>query len=369
MANEAFLPSSLQRMQEQFAGLTTRLRSGGHVPPGDIREWCQLGLELRHEAAVRQVCEALLAAPDVHSALRPYWLFFLGTAMLHERRVEAGAQAEREALAALCEAPLVYNPQPARRCLADPQVEAALWQALARLAAAGVRAFAHAGTLLGLVREGRLLPGDKDLDLGLMVHDLPVAHAVLTGEGWQPVRQLFAIDNLASYRHPRLDVVLDLCGLVAEPGGASLLGGFWTGGMPAAHQRLTRFPGPLGLVPRASPAGAIWALEDPGRWLEAFYGKAWRTPDPLFDTIIGAHNLIGFSALTQWYAYSRIANAWLNGYWEKAWRLTQLVLDRHTPDDALLRRVAQTLQAALRSRAASPTSVASAALAASAAGS
>ncbi len=321
------------------------------MPPDDIRNWCQLGLELGHAPAVAQVCESLLAATRVHPALAPYWLFFLGTALLHQRQVEAGVQVELRALAALCDAPRVHNPQPLMRRLADPQVQAVLWQALARLAAGGVRAFAHAGTLLGLVRDGRLLPFDKDLDLGLMVHELPAAHALLTGDGWQPVRQLFAIDNLASYIHPRLDVVLDLCGLLADRDGASLLGGFWTGGgVPAAHQRVTRFPGPLRLVTQATAAGPVWALQDPQPWLEAFYGETWRTPDPLFDTIIGAHNLAGFSALTQWYAYSRIANAWLNGYWEKALRLTQLVLARHTPDDGLLRRVEQVLQSALAAR-------------------
>ncbi len=342
--------SPSQPAQAQFAALSARLQQGGPMPPDDIRNWCHLGLELGYAQAVRQLCESLLAAPQVHPALRPYWLFFLGTALLHQHQVEAGVQAERQALAALCDAPQVHNPQPVMRHLADPRVEVVLWQALARLAAGGVQAFAHAGTLLGLVRDGRLLPFDKDMDLGLMLHELPAAHALLTGDGWRPVQPQFRIDNLASYVHPRLDVVLDLCGLLADRDGATLLGGFWTGGgVPAAHQRVTRFPGPLKLVSQASPAGAVWALEDPQSWLEAFYGKTWRTPDPFFDTIIGAHNLAGFSALTQWYACSRIANAWLNGYWEKALRLTQLVLDRHTPDDALLRRVEQVLKAGLAS--------------------
>jgi len=334
-----------------FAALNARLQQGGAMPPDDIRAWCQLGLELGHAATVRQACQVLLAAPDVHPALRPYWLFFLGTALLHQQRVADGAQAQRQALEALCVAPLLHNPQPAMRRLADPQVEALLWQALAQLAAGGVRAFAHAGTLLGLVRERRLLPFDKDLDLGLLVAELPAAHAILRAHGWQCPPPLFAIDNMASYHHPRHDVVLDLCGLQPEPGGATLLGGFWTGqGAPAAHQRVTRFPGPLRLAQQAGPAGPagpVWWLEDPHGWLETIYGKDWRVPDPAFDTIIGAHNLVGFSALTQWYAYSRIANACLNGYWEKALRLVRLVLERHTPRDGLLLRLAAVLEGRL----------------------
>ncbi|MGO4330233.1 hypothetical protein AB4Z48_02045 [Cupriavidus sp. 2TAF22] len=332
----------------QFGALTARLQQGGVLPPDDIRQWCQLGLEQGYAAAVQQVCQNLLAAPQAHPALLPYWLFFLGTALLHQQRIEEGVLVERQALEALCAAPLVHNPQPAMRKLADPQVQALLWQVLAQLAGSGVRAFAHAGTLLGLVREGRLLPFDKDLDLGLLVAELPAAHAILSAHGWQRPQPVFAIDNMATYHHPRLDVVLDLCGLQPQADGATLLGGFWTGGgTPASHQRVTRFPGPLQLEQAGSPAGQVWQLQDPHGWLEAVYGKAWRVPDPAFDTIIGAHNLLGFSALTQWYAYSRIANACLNGYWEKALRLVRLVLERHTPEDRLLLRIGGVLEGRL----------------------
>ncbi|AOY99603.1 hypothetical protein BKK81_10260 [Cupriavidus sp. USMAHM13] len=332
----------------RFATLSARLRQSRPIAPDDIRLWCQLGLELGHAAEVRHACESLLAAPAVHPALRPYWLHFLGTALLHQQQIEAGAQAQRLALDALCVAPLVYNPPPAARRLEDPRVEGVLWEALAQLAAGGVHAFAHAGTLLGLVREGRLLPFDKDLDLGLPVQELPAARAILLRHGWQPVPQRFAIDNLASYAHPRLEVVLDLCGLCDAPDGNGLLGGFWTaGGSPPARQRVTRFPGPLHLVPHKGPAGPVWRLSHAESWLAAFYGKDWRTPDPDFDTIIGAHNLLGFSALTQWYAYARITGAWLNGYWEKALRLTRLVLERHTPEDGLLLHIAGHLRTAL----------------------
>lgn len=328
----------------EFNALSQRLQAGGVIPPDDIRRWCHLGLELGQPGLVQTVCQNLLAAPGVHPALRPYWLFFLGGALLHQRRVEDGVLALREALEALCVAPLIHNPQPVMRHLADPQIEALLWQALAQLAAGGVRAFAHAGTLLGLVRENRLLPFDKDLDLGLLVEELPAAHQILTRHGWQRPPQVFPIDNMATYHHPARDVVLDLCGLAPQADGASLLGGFWINhGMPASHQRVTRFPGPLRLERHAGPAGEVWRLQDPATWLEAFYGKAWRLPDPAFDTIIGAHNLVGFSALTQWYAYSRITNACLNGYWEKALRLTHLVLERHTPEDGLLLRIASIL--------------------------
>ncbi|TCS37984.1 LicD family protein [Paucimonas lemoignei] len=329
----------------EFQALTRRLQQGGVLSPDDVRAWCELGLDLGHPAAVQQVCEDLLAAPAVNSVLRPYWLFFLGTAYLHQLKIDLGVAALRQAVDALCDAPRVYNPQPVSQKFVHPRIEELLWQALAQLAAGGVRAFAHAGTLLGLVRDGRLLPFDKDIDLGVMVEDLPRARDVLLHHGWLLTTLPFTIDNMVVCHHPQADVVLDLCGLQTEGAGPNLVGGFWiNNGVPLEWQRITRFPGPLQLALRPGPAGDVWQLQNPEQWLETIYGKAWRIPDPAFDTIIGAWNLVGFSSLTQWYAYSRICNAWLNGYWEKAVRLTRLVLERHTPDDPLMLRAAKTLE-------------------------
>jgi hypothetical protein len=333
----------------EFSRLTARLQQGGIMAPNDIRIWCHLGLEQGHPALVQNVCQSLLAQDPVHAALRPYWLYFLGCALLHQLKVDEGTQVLRQGLEALCVAPRVYNRRPTPTKYEDPRIETLLWQALAQLAAGGVRAFAHAGTLLGLVREGRLLPFDKDLDLGLMVSEFPLARTVLLAHGWRPVRQIFPIDNMDSYHHPEVDVVLDLCGMEPEPGSDDLLGGFRVNhGQPLAWQRFTRYPGPLQLTQLDGPAGAVWQLADPERWLLALYGDSWRVPDPTFDTIIGAYNILGFSTLTQWYAYSKIINPWLEGHWEKALRLTRLTLERHAPNDPLLLKVAQTLEDNLR---------------------
>lgn len=330
----------------QFRSLGERLQGGTQLNPEHIRVWCKLGLELGRPALVQGVCQGLLAQEPVPPALRPYWLFFLGGALLHQYRVVAGVAALRQALEALCVAPLVHQHAPANTQFDDPRNEQQLWQVLAQLAGGGVAAFAHAGTLLGLVREKRLLPFDKDLDLALAADQLAPAHSLLLAAGWQCPAAPFTIDNLVSYRHPHSGLVLDLCGLAPDAGGDGWLGGFWIGqGSPADCQRLTRFPTPeLDMV--AGPAGPLWQLRQPEQWLAALYGPDWRIPDPGFDTIIGAHNLIGFSHLTQWYAYSRISNACLNGYWEKAQHLIRQVQQRHTPGDALLQRLADTLSAA-----------------------
>lgn len=335
----------------EFTQLTEQLDRGGAIAPDTIRRWCHLGIEHGQPAIVQNVCQNLLAPTDVHPALRPYWLYFLGIALLHQLKIDEAVTVLHQGLESLCLAPRVYNPRPVSSQYADPRIEALLWESLAQLAAGNVRAFAHAGTLLGLVREKRLLPFDKDLDLGLMRSELALAHIILSRNGWHLLPEIFHIENMASYRYKNTDIVIDLCGFEQEPSGENLLSGFRiNGGQPATWQRVTRYPGPLRLELFSGPAGKVWRLKEPASWLETIYGNTWQIPDPGFDTIIGAHNLIGFSSLTRWYAYSRIINSWLEGYWEKALQLTRQVLERHVPNDQLLIKIAHTLELNLRTR-------------------
>lgn len=76
--------------------------------------------------------------------------------------------------------------------------------------------------------------------------------------------------------------------------------------------------------------------------LTALYGD-WRTPDPDFDTVIGAKNLRDFSPLTHCYALLRILSRWQQGHLAKARALLLHTL-KYVPDDVLLGRVQAHLQ-------------------------
>lgn len=262
----------------------------------------------------------------------------------------AAVQHYRGALQSQCRAPL-RMPAPSPPSFDSAAVEQRLWQVLAQLADAGVHAFATAGTLLGLVREGRLLPFDKDLDIGLPFFQIQAATALLLDSGWQRSSAPPGMVNPVMLDDGQ-GLSLDLCGYLAETDGGPALGGFWLQDVPADWQRVTQFPA-LHLHRQHRPGGSVWTVTDPQTWLAALYGPDWRIPDPDFDTVISAHNLRGFAVLTQCYAFSRIYEAWLQGRLRKAEALTCQSL-RHLPDDALLLQVREQLavrQAAARAGA------------------
>ncbi|SFC17902.1 LicD family protein [Polaromonas sp. OV174] len=331
-----------------------------------VRKWLQAGQAAQAWAALQQLAQAypqqavvprlqgaVLSATGQHAQALAHYRAALALAP-HDGLALAAAggslhllgdlpvamQHYRGALQSQCRAPLRMAASPPPPSFDSAAAEQRLWQVLAQLAGAGIHAFATAGTLLGLVREGRLLPFDKDLDIGLPFAQMQTATSLLLNSGWQRAAAPQGMVNPVMLCDGQ-GLSLDLCGLVAETGSGAALGGFWLQGVPADWQRVTQFP-VLHLHQQPQPQGTVWTVTDPEAWLAALYGPDWRTPDPDFDTVIAAHNLRGFAVLTQCYAFSRIYEAWLQGRLQKAAALTSQSL-RHLPDDALLLQVQQQL--------------------------
>ncbi|RXE46002.1 tetratricopeptide repeat protein [Chromohalobacter israelensis] len=202
--------------------------------------------------------------------------------------------------------------------------EELLWDTLSLLAKAGIHAFASYGTLLGLIRDGELLPFDKDLDFGLPQSEMEKACQCLERNGWVPI-DIGAITNPRAFLHPVKEVTLDLSGFVVDPETGDTFTGFWMNNIPYEWSRNTKYID-IELYKDESPTGQpIWSLANPEAWLEVIYGD-WKTPDPYFDTVIAAKNLCGFSLLTQCYAYSRIFSHWEKGNYIKAKAITECCL-------------------------------------------
>jgi SAM-dependent methyltransferase len=146
----------------------------------------------------------------------------------------------------------------------------------------GIEAFPAYGTLLGAVREGRLLGHDSDADLGYVsLKTVPV----------DVIRESFAIERRLAdmgYRTERYSGA-GIKVFVEESDGSvrglDVFGGFYghghlmlMGEIRAPLPESAVFPlGTTTLEGRTLPAPA-----DPDAILTATYGAGWRTPDPAF---------------------------------------------------------------------------------------
>jgi hypothetical protein len=235
-----------------------------------------------------------------------------------------------------------------------PELERLLWTTLSQLALAGVHAFAAFGTLLGMVREGHLLPFDKDVDIGLPYGELDRAEKCLLANGWVGIPHPFTM-NPRSYVNMKVLVSIDVTGFVVDAASGATYEGVWIEGIPWEWNRFTRWP-TLALEKTLSPHGSpIWALRDPETWLDTIYGD-WHTPDPYFDSIVAAKNLCGFSLMTQCYLLGRIYERWESRNYVKALATVRHGL-RHCPDDALLIKVEGRLAELAAKQSASPVAV------------
>lgn len=295
------------------------------------------------EAQVNVVMQRQPETPDAHG--------LLARVRRYQGRLPEAQDCARKCLELALLVPLKTNAQSGQpetgksNGFASGAHEAMLWRTLAQLREAKVQAVPTSGTLLGLVREGRLLPFDKDTDIALPFSQMPAAIACLQARGWKEFRRSYGLSNPRAFRHVESGMVMDLCGVMPARNGEGLWGGFWMKGLPDDWQRYTRCP-VVPLTDRETEFGKVWWLSKPETWLEALYGPDWRIPDPLFDTVVAAYNLVGFSPMTQFYAFSRIyALGWVNGRTDKALATVRHAL-RQLPGDPLLMRTQRVLEAA-----------------------
>lgn len=146
----------------------------------------------------------------------------------------------------------------------------------------GVDAFLAYGTLLGAVRDGRLIGHDSDADLGYVsVHEHP-ADVML--ESFRIQRRL-AEEGYPITRYSGAAFKVDVQESDGTVRGLDVFGGFMREGhlhlmgeIRTPFQRDWVFPlGTTTLEGREYPAPA-----NPDRLLAATYGDSWRTPDPAF---------------------------------------------------------------------------------------
>ena len=192
-------------------------------------------------------------------------------------------------------------------------------EVLEALGKAGIEPFLAYGTLLGAVREGRLLGHDSDADLGYVSrHTTPVdvmresfrLQASLAEMGYETQRYSGAAFKVKVAEADGSIRGLDVFGGFLRDGMLYLMGEIRT---PFREEWV--FPlGTAVLEDRTFPVPA-----DPARLLAATYGKNWRTPDPAFhfETPSSTHR-----RLNGWFRGIRVDRP----LWDRVYRV------RPTPD-------------------------------------
>ena len=158
----------------------------------------------------------------------------------------------------------------------------AIDEVLAGLEKAGLQAFLAYGTLLGAVRDGRLIGHDSDADLGYVSkHEHPVdviresfqVQRALTEMGYQITRYSAAAFKVDVVESDGVVRGLDVFGGFMRDGYLHLMGEIRTPFRPEWVWPL----GTASLEGRSFPVPA-----DTDRFLAATYGRSWRVPDPAF---------------------------------------------------------------------------------------
>lgn len=152
---------------------------------------------------------------------------------------------------------------------------------LAALAGVGLEPFLAYGTLLGAVREGRLIGHDSDADLGYVskfsspfdvARESFRVQRELNRQGWRTSRYsgaAFKVDVVKG----SATIGLDVFGGFIDHGRLHLMGEIGT----EFRDEWIRPLGAATLEGRSLPVPA-----QPERLLEAMYGPGWRSPDPAF---------------------------------------------------------------------------------------
>ncbi len=180
---------------------------------------------------------------------------------------------------------LTLTPHGYRRPLGGAADSGQLWAAIATvtdtLAAAGFPSFVVSGTLLGLIREGDLIPHDDDIDLAVIIEGATTYEVV---PNWQRLRALLPTLGLSAL--DQTETPLAHLQIELAPGVKADLFPAWFFGnnafvYPHTAGELT-VDDLLPLAVHEVHGARVPVPKNPQALLRTNYGDDWGTPDPTF---------------------------------------------------------------------------------------
>jgi len=176
------------------------------------------------------------------------------------------------------------------------------------------------GTLLGVVRDGELIPHDKDLDVGLNwdVDRQKVFKALLASNKFALLENTISSPNTRwciGIYHKETNIVVDLSFFKTKVK-------YFYCGIDKAGELNKPI---LSKVPKFDISSMQWKGEkwpvpaNPERFLADVYGDGWRKPDPNFDTLVSNNCMLPETKAARRYAgYARLFERLAEKNWSKA---------------------------------------------------
>lgn len=228
----------------------------------------------------------------------------------------------------------VPDAKPAIKGAYDPYKALTLMnRTLAGLAERDCVAFAFGGVLLGLTRDGCLLPFDKDLDVVVPLNYFNRVCQLLTNDGWKRSWVPVQADNFACFLDADTGITLDVFAYAFDRQHIDVIGGWWPRGLDRQQGRVLKFsPFAPELLTQAD--GRFWRIKHPESVLTELYGAHWRVADPLFDSTLETPALSNWTLYTRVWAALKLLEAWTQGHQPRMQRILT-VIQKRDPTDPL----------------------------------
>jgi len=308
--------------------------------PEVAHRWCMLALQLGQPGKVLPYA-ARLYREATDPMLRIQWARLVGMANFRLLKLEDTASAFSVCIALLIEQaeagfipPSIPIPS-FNNQFASGEAELLLWETSAKLAELDLPAFPISGTLLGLERDGRLLPFDKDIDLAIWTPHFSACCSSLNLLGWQPISNQLPFETFKGFKHLESGITLDVYGIVRDSNNHRQRMGYTLNEYPSEYQSIRSFRW-QDLILKDSPAGKVWYLNHPHDFLEDLYGD-WRIPNPWWDSTISSKCIDKYTLLVRCFGYDRLLKRWISGQMSRAWGFAYQIALQDPSDRLILR--------------------------------
>lgn len=154
--------------------------------------------------------------------------------------------------------------------------------------ASGIECFVDSGTLLGTVRERKLLSWDYDIDFGIFLtkkHGWDYFETCMTQIGYKKVKQFIYNNDITEQTYKKADILVDFFNHYSDENHSYYYAYIWKQGflyanlnyMHALRYKTVKI---TGLKMAKLDSISVHIPKEAEQYLSALYGEDWRIPNP-----------------------------------------------------------------------------------------